>query len=45
MSKRADSDFARDMEEAIRRISAYTDGLTYEAFLLDTSWTKKLLND
>jgi uncharacterized protein with HEPN domain len=36
MSERTDSDFARDMEEAIRRISAYTDGLTYEAFLLDT---------
>ena len=36
MSKRTDSDFARDMEEAIRRISSYTAGLTYEAFLLDT---------
>jgi len=36
MSERTDSDFARDMEEAIRRISAYTNDLTYEAFLLDT---------
>src|SRR5216683_7873644 len=36
MSERTDSDFARDMEEAIRRISAYTNGLTYETFLLDT---------
>lgn len=36
MSKRTDSDFARDIEEAIRRISSYTAGLTYEAFLLDT---------
>ena len=32
MSKRTDSDCARDMEEAIRRISSYTAGLTYEAF-------------
>jgi uncharacterized protein with HEPN domain len=36
MSKRTDSDFARDMEEAIGRISSYSAGLTYEAFLLDT---------
>ena len=36
MSERTDADFARDIEEAIRRISSYTAGLTYEAFLLDT---------
>ena len=36
MSERTDSEVARDIEEAIRRISAYTAGLTYEAFLLDT---------
>ena len=36
MSERTDSEFARDIEEAIRRISSYTTGLTYEAFLLDT---------
>ncbi len=36
MSERTDSEFATDIEEAIRRISSYTAGLTYEAFLLDT---------
>jgi uncharacterized protein with HEPN domain len=36
MSERTDFDFASDIEEAIRRISFYTAGLTYEAFLLDT---------
>ncbi|HMG73468.1 MAG TPA: DUF86 domain-containing protein [Pyrinomonadaceae bacterium] len=36
MSERTDSDFARDIEEAIKRISAYSAGLTYETFLLDT---------
>jgi hypothetical protein len=36
MSERTDSEFARDIEEAIKRISSYTAGLTYEAFLLDT---------
>jgi uncharacterized protein with HEPN domain len=36
MSERTDSESARDIEEAIRRISEYAAGLTYEAFLLDT---------
>jgi uncharacterized protein with HEPN domain len=36
MSERTDSESARDIEEAIRRISEYATGLTYEAFLLDT---------
>jgi uncharacterized protein with HEPN domain len=36
MSERTDSEFARDIEEAIRRISSYAAGLTYESFLLDT---------
>jgi uncharacterized protein with HEPN domain len=36
MSKRTDSEFLRDIEEAINRISAYTRGITYEEFLRDT---------
>jgi uncharacterized protein with HEPN domain len=36
MSKRTDSEFLRDIEEAINRISAYTHGMTYEEFLRDT---------
>jgi uncharacterized protein with HEPN domain len=33
MSERTDSEFAKDIEEAVRRISSYSNGLTYEAFL------------
>ena len=36
MSDRTDSDFVSDIQEAIRRIEAYTAGVTYEAFLADT---------
>lgn len=36
MSDRSDHDFVRDILEAIRRVSDYTAGITYEAFLLDT---------
>jgi len=36
MSDRTDSDFVSDIQEAIRRIEAYTSGVTYEAFLADT---------
>lgn len=36
MSDRTDDDFVSDIQEAIRRIEAYTVGATYEAFLTDT---------
>lgn len=36
MSERTDSDFLSDIQEAIRRVRAYTDRMTYEAFLTDT---------
>jgi uncharacterized protein with HEPN domain len=36
MSKRTDREFLSDILEAIRRIKAYTEGMTYEAFLEDT---------
>jgi len=36
MSERADRDFLSDIPEAIRRMAAYTAGMTYEAFLADT---------
>lgn len=36
MSERSDAEFIRDIVEAISRISAYTTGMTYEAFLADT---------
>jgi|YNPNPStandDraft_1061719.scaffolds.fasta_scaffold79782_3 uncharacterized protein with HEPN domain len=35
MSEREDSDFLRDIQEAIRRIRLYTDAMTYEQFLTD----------
>jgi len=36
MSERTDRDFLGDIREAIRRIAAYTAGVTYEVFLTDT---------
>ena len=36
MSKRTDSEFLSDVQEAIRRIGEYTTGMTYQAFLEDT---------
>jgi uncharacterized protein with HEPN domain len=36
MSERSDAEFISDIVEAISRISAYTTGMTYEAFLADT---------
>jgi uncharacterized protein with HEPN domain len=35
MSKRRDSDFLGDIQEAARRLRAYTAGMTYEAFMAD----------
>jgi uncharacterized protein with HEPN domain len=35
MSKRSDRDFLVDIQEAIRRITIYTTGITYETFLAD----------
>lgn len=35
MSKRTDGAFLSDIQEAIRRIAAYTIRMTYEAFLTD----------
>jgi uncharacterized protein with HEPN domain len=36
MSERADKDFLADIQEAIRRIFKYTEGITYPVFLADT---------
>ncbi len=36
MSKRTDRDFLLDIQEAIRRISEYVAGMTYQTFLEDT---------
>jgi uncharacterized protein with HEPN domain len=36
MSEREDKDFLTDIQEAIHRISKYTEGMTYPAFLADT---------
>ena len=36
MSKRTDREFLLDMQEAIRRITDYTEQMTYQAFLKDT---------
>jgi hypothetical protein len=52
MSERSDSEFARDIEEAVKRISSYTTGLKSSPITCrklwtrsrDT-WTKKLAND
>jgi uncharacterized protein with HEPN domain len=35
MSERTDADFLTDIQEALRRIEAYTAGSTYQAFLAD----------
>jgi uncharacterized protein with HEPN domain len=35
MSERTDTDLLRDIREAVRRISAYTDAMTYDRFLAD----------
>lgn len=35
MSKRADSDFLRDIREAVRRIQTYTTDIAYDQFLED----------
>jgi len=35
MSERKDSEFVEDIREAIRRISVYTAGMDYDAFLAD----------
>lgn len=36
MSERTDREFLRDIQEAVRRIQAYTAEMTYESFLVDT---------
>lgn len=36
MSKRSDREFLSDILEAIRRVQAYTAGMTFETFLWDT---------
>lgn len=36
MSKRTDWEFLSDILEAIRRVQAYTAGMTFDAFLCDT---------
>ena len=36
MSDRADVDFLADIQEAISRITKYTNGITYKDFLADT---------
>lgn len=36
MSKRVDRDLLSDMQEAIRRIGNYTEGMAYQTFLEDT---------
>ncbi len=36
MAKRSDREFLSDILEAIRRIQAYTDEMTFEEFLRDT---------
>ncbi len=35
MSERSDVDYLQDIQEAIRRIRAYTAGMSYEEFLAD----------
>jgi uncharacterized protein with HEPN domain len=35
MSERTDGDFLRDIREAVRRIGAYTDAMSYDRFLAD----------
>lgn len=36
MSERADKGSLRDIQEAVRRVKAYTAGMMYESFLADT---------
>ncbi len=36
MSERADRNFLSDLQEAIRRIEVYTEGMAYQTFLEDT---------
>ncbi len=36
MSKRRNQDFLSDIREAIQRIAAYTEGMTYEQFMKDS---------
>lgn len=36
MFKRRDQDFLGDIREAIQRIAAYTEGMTYEQFMKDS---------
>lgn len=36
MSKRTDRDFLIDMDQAIRRISEYTAGMSLDSFMQDT---------
>ena len=36
MSNRTDKDFLYDIQEAVRRIKAYTHEMTYKEFLADT---------
>ena len=36
MSERADRDFLSDIQEAVRRVMAYTTTMTYDTFLADT---------
>ena len=36
MPRRGDAEFVKDINEAIGRIKLYSNGMTYEAFLLDT---------
>ena len=36
MSDRSDKEFLSDIQEAVRRIQIYTDGMNYHAFLADT---------
>jgi uncharacterized protein with HEPN domain len=35
MSRRADGDFLQDIQEAVRRIRAYTGTMAYDRFLAD----------
>lgn len=45
MSKRTDREFLSDILEAIRRVQAYTAGMTFEAFLLDTKTQDAVVRD
>ena len=35
-SERTDRDFLCDIQEALRRVAAYTTGMTYQSFIADT---------